>query len=730
MSQEPTVLDYVKALLTPWRGAPPAIPPVNEEGRVDIGYGSDADLERTPLQEGYEPSTDKLTTIDEVVTGVTSVPWRTFGALGLGLVAQLSLEPGPGRTWGLGLGLYILAATLAIWANLRGEWQLLPYPAVLKQMDHYSVRQVYLWIGLISAVLAFLTFGGNRFTLLNTVLWLIAIIFTVMALWLPVPNQESWWSKFQQKFTDRGLEIRVSRWTVILLVTGAIVIFFRIFRLWELPPEMVSDHAEKILDIWDVSQGEMSVFFPRNTGREAFQMYLTALVIKLFGTGFTFNSLKIGTVISGLVTLPFVYLLGKEIANKRVGLFAFLFAGIAYWPNVISRVALRFTLYPLFVAPTLYFLIRGIRRSNRNDFILAGLFLGLGLHSYTPFRIVPIVIVIAVGLYLLHSQSKGHRKQAVFHLALLTLIALIVFLPLLRYWIENPVNFGYRTFTRLGTLESPLPGPGWQIFLKNLWNATVMFSWSNGEIWVASIPYRPALGVVSAALFYLAVVLLFLRYIRQRNWLDLFLILSVPLLMLPSILSLAFPSENPTLNRTAGAMIPVFILVGLSIDGFMRSVENRLGSPIGRRVVWVVGAILLVWSGYQNYDLVFNQYQDNYSLSSWNTSEIGQVIRDYTLTIGSPESAHVVAYPHWVDTRLVGINAGYPTRDFAIWEEDFPRTLETEGSKLFILKLEDSQSLSTLQTLYPQGHLRLYESRLPDKDFYEYYVLPDSTGKE
>jgi hypothetical protein len=729
MSQEPTVLDYVKALLTPWRGAPPAIPPVNEEGRVDIGYGSDADLERTPLQEGYEPSTDKLTTIDEVVTGVTSVPWRTFGALGLGLVAQLSLEPGPGRTWGLGLGLYILAAAMAIWANLRGEWQLPPYPAVLKQMDHYSVRQVYLWIGLISAVLAFLTFGGNRFTLLNTVLWLIAIIFTVLALWLPVPNQESWWSKFQQKFTDRGLEIRVSRWTVILLVTGAIVIFFRIFRLWELPPEMVSDHAEKILDIWDVSQGEMSVFFPRNTGREAFQMYLTALVIKLFGTGFTFNSLKIGTVISGLVTLPFVYLLGKEIANKRVGLFAFLFAGIAYWPNVISRVALRFTLYPLFVAPTLYFLIRGIRRSNRNDFILAGLFLGLGLHSYTPFRIVPIVIVIAVGLYLLHSQSKGHRKQAVFHLALLTLIALIVFLPLLRYWIENPVNFGYRTFTRLGTLESPLPGPGWQIFLKNLWNATVMFSWSNGEIWVASIPYRPALGVVSAALFYLAVVLLFLRYIRQRNWLDLFLILSVPLLMLPSILSLAFPSENPTLNRTAGAMIPVFILVGLSIDGFMRSVENRLGSPIGRRVVWVVGAILLVWSGYQNYDLVFNQYQDNYSLSSWNTSEIGQVIRDYTLTIGSPESAHVVAYPHWVDTRLVGINAGYPTRDFAIWEDEFPRTLEMEGTKLFILKLDDSQSLSTLQSLYPQGHLRLFESRVPDKDFYEYYVLPDSTGE-
>jgi hypothetical protein len=91
-----------------------------------------------------------------------------------------------------------------------------------------------------------------------------------------------------------------------------------------------------------------------------------------------------------------------------------------------------------------------------------------------------------------------------------------------------------------------------------------MYFWSNGEIWPVSIPHRPALDVVSAALFFTGLVLLVVRYIRNRNWLDIFLLLSVPLLMLPSILSLAFPSENPTLNRTAGALIPVFIVIGLS----------------------------------------------------------------------------------------------------------------------------------------------------------------------
>ena len=34
-------------------------------------------------------------------------------------------------------------------------------------------------------------------------------------------------------------------------------------------------------------------------------------------------------------------------------------------------------------------------------------------------------------------------------------------------------------------------------------------------------------------------------------------LLSIPLLMLPSILSLAFPDENPALNRAAGDLTPV-----------------------------------------------------------------------------------------------------------------------------------------------------------------------------
>jgi hypothetical protein len=194
--------------------------------------------------------------------------------------------------------------------------------------------------------------------------------------------------------------------------------------------------------------------------------------------------------------------------------------------------------------------------------------------------------------------------------------------------------------------------------------------------------------------------------------------------MLPSILSLAFPAENPTLNRTAGALVPVFLIIGLSIEGFFTSLEAMLSRPV-RKVVWVVGIIFLLWAGYQNYDLVFNQYQQNYSQSSWNTSEIGGAISDFADSIGPQENAFVVAYPHWVDTRLVGINAGFPDRDFAIWTEDLSKTLNSTGSKLFIVKIDDLDSLVTLQDIYPDGVVQRHTSADSNKDFFKYYVLTE-----
>ncbi len=777
--EEPSVLDYVKALLTPWKGPPPRIPPMPrppaplaaETPPPDDSPGSATEIASAleaarqevaatlsppvvgpalqpagttpiPLQPAAPPA-------EASRTAAGRFPWRSLLAFSLALVAQMLLEPQPDRQWFPSVALYLLAFTALVWAQWRGEWTLVPLPAEESRLPRFPVRWIYIEAGVVLAAIAFWLFGGNRFDFLNLFFWLLALLLIGRGFWVThaAPRLEAggieqideigqgaeaaggmqrvgWVERLVGFLGQPRWQITVTRWSLVVLGVAALVIYFRVTRLDQVPPEMVSDQAEKLWDVWDLLHGQTKIFFERNTGREGLQMYLTAAVIRLFGTGYSFLSLKIGTTVLGLITLVYIYLIGVEAGSRRAGLFAAALAGIAYWPNVITRVALRFTLFPAFAAPALYYLIRGIRRGNRNDFVLAGIALGLGLHGYTPFRIVPIVVAVAVLLYLLHRKSRGARFHAVQGLGIIAFISSIIFLPLLRFWMENPEIFNYRALTRMGTVEQPLPGPAWQIFLSNLGKALVMFFWDNGEVWTISIPHRPALEPVSAVLFFLGASLLLVRYLKQRHWQDLFWLVSIPLLMMPSILSLAFPAENPILNRTAGAIIPVFLLAGIALDSLMGAMETRLGPAWGPRLAWITAIVLVGWSAQFNYDLTFVEYQRAYELSAWNTSEMGKVMREFAETIGSPDTAWVMGYPYWVDTRLVGINAGQPYRDTVMRVDRLPETLPDPRAKLFLVNPLDEEALAALRAYYPQGSLKEYDSRVETKNFLMYFVPP------
>ncbi len=725
---EPSVLDYVKSLLhfgngerveSPFEGKVEGKPTLVAEAPVSQPLG---DVQLEPLS--GEAASTELEPSPFLLPPSTVFPWRSVLALGLALIGQLILEPSTGNEFNItmvpnayGFIFYTGAFLLLGWAVYRGEWALASLAPTSSRTDPLTYRGLPLVISLALGLWAFILFKDNLFTKFNVVLWLLSVGLLISAFWLknpriPLRNVKPFFQRYG--------------WTLLLIAATVLVLFFRFYRTANVPPEPFSDHAEKILDVYDVSQGQTSVFFRRNTGREGFQMYWTLLIAKLFGTGLSFFSLKLGTAILGFLTLPFVYLLGKEVGGARVGLLAFLLVGIGYWPNVISRAGLRFPLYPLFVAPTMLYLIRGLRTRSRNDFLLSGLFLGIGLHGYSPMRIVPFVVLAAFLLYWLHPQSKGVRKDLPVWLMLLGLAALFVFLPLLRYWFQNPEMFGFRVFTRLGSVEQPLPGPAYEIFLSNFWNALRMFNYDDGEIWVHSVTHRPALDVVSAALFLIGCVLVLVRYLRTRHWLDVFLLVSIPLLLMPSILSLAFPGENPALNRAGGAYVPVFVIVAMALDGLLTSIGR---GGLRGVLMWSLAGLLFLISAYQNYDLVFNQYYTSFRAGSWNTSDMGRVIKDFEKTYGRSDTVWIVPFPHWVDTRLPAVWAGIPNRDMAMWPENLPSTVEFTGPKLFMVKADldypegnDQQSLDVLESLYPNGQLRMFDSDIPGHDFWIFTV--------
>lgn len=711
---EPSVLDYIKAKLKFW---------------------VKSDLHFPESEETFEAMSVPVEPVEEKVEaeGLISriranfprikLPWKSIAAIVVAIIGQGLLEP-PNTSKIVALGLYLVAIALLIWSAISKEWETADHENQWEsEWSTFKVRWPFILAGSILAGVAYLAFGGNEFNFINLLFWTTSIICFLIG-FLDFNPIKTGIKNLYQKIKTGKWQINLTWWSVLMLFSIVLIVFFRTIQLKTVPPEMTSDHAEKLMDVQDVLNGQWSVFFPRNTGREAFQFYLTALIIKLFHTGISFMSLKIGMVAAGLLTLPYIYLLAKEFFNRRVAFLALIFAGIAFWPNVISRVGLRFSLYPLFTAPAIYYLLRGLKTGRRNDFIWAGIAIGLGMHGYSPFRVVPILLLFAVFLFILHRRNRPVQEKALSGTILMGITAIIVTLPLIRYAIDNPDIISYRFATRMTSLERPISGNPILILLDNIKNAMLMFGVNDGTTWLHSIPDRPALDVITAALLYLGMALLVYRYIRYRRWTDLFFVLSIPILMLPSILSIAFPEENPVLNRTAGAIVPVYLIIAVCLDGFLAAIEKVLAGKVGKIAAFLVAAVLIFFSAKQNYNFLFGDYLRIYKESAGNTTEMAQVIRGFADSIGTPDSAWVVGFPYWTDTRLVSIEAGFPIKDYAIWPDQFESTREVENPKLFILNTQDQDDLATLMGMYPLSKVTTYTSKVPGRDFIVMLVGP------
>lgn len=715
--KEPTVLDLYKSVTKDW----------------DSFFNFIRSLwdarKREELNENLTRQPTPEVVLEEEVIGPNrsrAFPWRAVTALFLALIAQAFVEP-PQRQGILAIIFYLGSFGVAIWSYRKDEWHLPTMPAIRQMQDPLYTRLIPMAISVICAGIAFYDFKDGMFTWLNTTLWVLSVIFLTISLWVNYPKV-----KIEERFSETRKEIQFGgvfisvnqnalQWITrgITVLVFALVLFYRLYQLDTVPIEPFSDHAEKILDVYEITEGKSFVFFERNTGREAIQFYWTLLVLNIFNTGFSFYSLKLGTVLLGILTVPFVYQLGKEFGNQRVAILVLFLFGIAAWPNIISRIGLRFPLYPLFAAPTLLYLMRGLRTHNRNNFIIAGIFLGLGLHGYSPFRMMPILVVVAFVLYVLHLRSKEYRLQTLWWFLIVVIMSVFVFAPLMRYWISRPDLFGYRAFSRLGNVETELPGPAWQIFASNLYKGLLMFNWDDGQIWVHSVTNRPALDLITAALFLLGVVFLIVRYIRQRDWRDLLLLISIPILIMPSVLSLAYPAENPALNRAGGASIPVILIAALALDGFITSF-----GPEGKRkfIAYALTGVMLATSAFFNYDLVFHQFSEPYKMAAWNTSEMGRVISDFRDKYGRTDTVWIVPYPYWVDTRLPGVWAGIPNRDFALFQDRLADSLAFPSPKLFIYWEVDAETERILRDLYPNGIVTRYTSEFEGKDFYMFLV--------
>ncbi len=574
-----------------------------------------------------------------LIAGNKPVVWL-LAAFVLGVAGQLLLDLGTGVALGavlLALGALVFGVTAP--AGRRPQ-EALPAPI------NEPVRWLPLGGALLLGLVSLMGFAGNRYTLHGVTLWAGSLCCVLLA-HLP--------SEFRLHLPRLPITSRLSLPSIVVLFSILLGGFFRLYRIHTLPLEMGCDLPLIHANIAQILSGEYPIFFESHPGREGLFFYLAAPIAAVAGLSHT--SIKVAAALTGIMTIPVVYRLGREMFDPWTGALAAFLLSFSHWHIILSRVGYRAVLMPLLVSLSLLFLLRGLRTGKDVHFVLSALFAGLGLQSYNAFMVVPPML----GTALVVARLLARRWQAVVQwrqVVLWTIVVLLAALPLLAYVLEDPQRYVYRAATRVTSIESALPESPALTWLGNAGKAAAMFHYQGDSVFVSNVPRHRQLGFMTAVLFAFGAVYSVLRRPGRETWL---VWLALAGTMLPSTLALAFPDEVPSAVRSIGAL-PFTMLIsalGLRAAGAWlvragsRAPDGDASHNSTRTLTFIVAAILstsLALEIIGVYPLYFERYANAQPLQNQSISlEMARTIDDFA----DDGEAYILSAAHWYDGNAV-----------------------------------------------------------------------------
>lgn len=438
--------------------------------------------------------------------------------------------------------------------------------------------------------------------------------------------------------------VGISLIVFIVLLGG----FLRLYLLNEIPIGLYSDEAmngnnalEAIHNTNFSVEGEPAfswkIFYPENNGREGFFINLQALSLWFFGN--TPWALRLVSALLGVLTVLGIYLLAKELfvkksevqnprlspasdeqaksetnpntqnvntknrrllasifefqisRNQAIALLSAFFMATSYWHVNFSRIGFRAIAVPLLSTFGIYFLLRGLRQGHILDMVLAGIFVGLGFHTYIAFRLMPLVLIVPLGWYMWQwwinkrQEEKGNynplfagleSKKCVPCLALLFIfITFVVALPMGYYFLQHPEDLLGRTSqVSIFSAESPLLE-----FAKSNVLTLGMFFVRGDCNWRHNFDCQPELHPIVGVFFAVGIIISLLAVFRSlvsENKLS-------SILLLLWLIFMSFPATLtreglPHALRAIGMIPPVMILAGIGGMAVLNAALRWLGN--------------------------------------------------------------------------------------------------------------------------------------------------------
>lgn len=130
----------------------------------------------------------------------------------------------------------------------------------------------------------------------------------------------------------------------LILLTLIIILaaILRIYNIDSAPAGIYPDEANNGTNAYDAQlNNDYQLFYPDNNGREGLYINLIAFSFKFFGVNML--TLKLASILMGILTVLGVYFLSKElfIGKPRLTLIASYLTAVSFWAINFSRIGFR-----------------------------------------------------------------------------------------------------------------------------------------------------------------------------------------------------------------------------------------------------------------------------------------------------------------------------------------------------------------------------------------------------
>ena len=383
-----------------------------------------------------------------------------------------------------------------------------------------------------------------------------------------------------------------------LLVT-AILAIAAFLRLWDLstqPRGLYRDEAMNGNNALQVLEtGRFQVFYPENNGREGLFINVCVPFVSVLGN--TALAIRLPAAIFGILTVWGVYCLAAELFTVPIGLLAAFFVATSYWHLTFSRMALRANAAGFFLAWGLFLLVAAVRRLPKGKLgvvmmALAGVAYGLGFHTYIAYRATPLLVAIMLVYYLRRARKENWGSTFWKGSAAFLAATLVVVLPLLVYFAQNPGTFFGRTAQVSVTNDS---NPALSVAV-NIWKTAMMFFVSGDTNWRHNYDGQPEVYWPVAILFAVGIVSA-LSEARRGSFAHGIMLGWLAITAAPVVLS---NDAIPHALRSVLMIPPVFVLAAVGAYRVYEWIGPKI-PPAVQIGLGAVVAVLLCWQPYHTY---------------------------------------------------------------------------------------------------------------------------------